>query len=155
LKNPRADLKKKLLQTTSKWGMFDHPLAPRYHNGRVCVLGDAAHASTPHQGAGAGQALEDALILSRLLQACESKESVTKALEAYDEVRRPRSQKVCTTSRYTGDLLDLQDEQIWRDGELDLNELFTILDQSPRYIWEEDLSVQIEKALNMFRDLGK
>ncbi|RAL66883.1 hypothetical protein DID88_007665 [Monilinia fructigena] len=38
--------------------------------GRIVLLGDAAHASTPHQGAGAGQAIEDAFILSNLLGDC-------------------------------------------------------------------------------------
>jgi len=38
------------------WALFDHPPAPTYFKGRFALLGDAAHASTPHQGAGAGQA---------------------------------------------------------------------------------------------------
>lgn len=39
----------------SKWALFDQgefPL-PLYNVGRVCVAGDAAHASSPHHGAGA------------------------------------------------------------------------------------------------------
>ena len=34
----------------------------------VILIGDAAHAMLPHQGAGAGQGLEDALILAKLLE---------------------------------------------------------------------------------------
>ncbi|KAJ4331976.1 hypothetical protein N0V95_009769, partial [Ascochyta clinopodiicola] len=69
-----ADIKmdKRLLRllehvTPTRWPIFDHPSTPTYHNGVLCLLGDAAHASTPHQGAGAGQALEDALILTAAL----------------------------------------------------------------------------------------
>jgi 2-polyprenyl-6-methoxyphenol hydroxylase-like FAD-dependent oxidoreductase len=37
---------------------------PAYHRGRVAVLGDAAHAMTPHLGQGACQAIEDAVVLA-------------------------------------------------------------------------------------------
>ncbi|KAI0469710.1 hypothetical protein GGR56DRAFT_668452 [Xylariaceae sp. FL0804] len=53
-----------------KWAIFDaydHP-APRYARGRVCIAGNAAHASAPHHGAGAGIGVEDALALCTLLE---------------------------------------------------------------------------------------
>ena len=37
------------------WAIFDtgaHPM-PAYNKGRVCCVGDAAHATSPHHGAGA------------------------------------------------------------------------------------------------------
>jgi len=37
---------------------------PAYHRGRVALLGDAAHAMTPHLGQGACQAIEDAVVLA-------------------------------------------------------------------------------------------
>jgi salicylate hydroxylase len=53
-----------------KWAMFDtyDYLAPTYTCGRVCIAGDAAHASTPHLGAGAGVGIEDALALATVLE---------------------------------------------------------------------------------------
>jgi salicylate hydroxylase len=44
------------LQRPDKWALFEHPPAKSYsdHRGKICLLGDCAHASTPHQGAGAG-----------------------------------------------------------------------------------------------------
>jgi 2-polyprenyl-6-methoxyphenol hydroxylase-like FAD-dependent oxidoreductase len=39
---------------------------PAYHRGRVAILGDAAHAMTPHLGQGACQAIEDAVVLARV-----------------------------------------------------------------------------------------
>ncbi|MCB2065017.1 MAG: FAD-dependent monooxygenase [Erythrobacter sp.] len=35
-----------------------------WHRGRVVLLGDAAHATTPHLGQGAGMAIEDSLVLA-------------------------------------------------------------------------------------------
>lgn len=38
-----------------------------WHNGRVLLIGDAAHATTPHLGQGAAQAVEDGVVLGELL----------------------------------------------------------------------------------------
>lgn len=38
-----------------------------WYKGRVCLIGDAAHATTPNMGQGGGQAVEDAWFLSRIL----------------------------------------------------------------------------------------
>jgi len=40
---------------------------PAYHRGRVALLGDAAHAMTPHLGQGACQAIEDAVVLASVV----------------------------------------------------------------------------------------
>ena len=51
----------------SQWAIFEQPHISTFTHSRIAILGDAAHASTPHQGAGAGQAIEDAHMLSELL----------------------------------------------------------------------------------------
>jgi len=40
-----------------------------WHRGRVLVIGDAAHTTTPHLATGAGMAIEDAVVLAELLAA--------------------------------------------------------------------------------------
>jgi 2-polyprenyl-6-methoxyphenol hydroxylase-like FAD-dependent oxidoreductase len=45
-----------------------HILPPPWHRGRVVLLGDAAHTTTPHMAAGAGIAIEDSVVLASLLQ---------------------------------------------------------------------------------------
>lgn len=42
---------------------------PPWHRGRVLLIGDAAHASTPHMAWGVGLAIEDALILGEMVAA--------------------------------------------------------------------------------------
>ncbi|WP_328324849.1 MULTISPECIES: FAD-dependent monooxygenase [unclassified Streptomyces] len=72
---------------------------PSYAVGRVALLGDAAHAMTPHLGQGACQALEDAVTLAAALARATTVES---ALSWYDAERRPRSQSVARAARQAG-----------------------------------------------------
>lgn len=51
-----------------------------WHRGRVVLLGDAAHVTTPHLGQGAGMAIEDSLVLAEELA---HHPSIGSALEAY------------------------------------------------------------------------
>ena len=67
--------------------IYDLPRLPIWHRGRVALLGDAAHAFTPNVGQGACQALEDALVLARLL---ESSSTFAGAFAAYERKRRRR-----------------------------------------------------------------
>ncbi len=125
------------------WALFDMLPAPTYYKGNVVLLGDAAHASTPHQGAGAGQALEDAFILSMLLGDKKTRcaGDIPAAFGAYDTIRRPRSQKVVSTSRAAGATYALQGQA--RD---DLDKVGEELLQRYKWIWDEDMSIQAEHA---------
>lgn len=82
-----------------KWAMFHSPANQPYYRGRICLLGDAAHATTPHMGAGAGMAIEDGFILGRLLGAIDDPADLEGVFRAYDAVRRPRTQKVVEESK--------------------------------------------------------
>ncbi|EXJ94475.1 hypothetical protein A1O1_02871 [Capronia coronata CBS 617.96] len=85
-----------------RWPLFHHPNTPTYYKGRICLMGDSAHASSPAQAAGAGQGLEDALILSRLLGLVRRTNEVESAIQVYDAIRRPRAQAVVQESRDVG-----------------------------------------------------
>jgi 2-polyprenyl-6-methoxyphenol hydroxylase-like FAD-dependent oxidoreductase len=77
---------------------------PSFHVGRVAFLGDAAHPMTPNLGQGACQALEDAVVLSRLLTgaANDTGAAVSAALRQYSAVRMPRTQMIVRRSRQAG-----------------------------------------------------
>ena len=72
-----------------------------FRRGRTVLLGDAAHAMTPNLGQGAGQAIEDAATLVRLLETVP----VEEALEAYDRLRRARTAPLAARARWLGRLL--------------------------------------------------
>ncbi|GAB1737471.1 hypothetical protein NU219Hw_g1610t1 [Hortaea werneckii] len=78
-----------------------HPTS--YHDMRACLIGDAAHAMTPHQGAGAGQAMEDAFVMAEVLECVDrehpTSQQIAAAFAAYEAVRRPRAEKVLETSQ--------------------------------------------------------
>lgn len=74
---------------------------PSFHAGRVAFLGDAAHPMTPNLGQGACQALEDAVVLSRLLTGAAA-EGVPAALERYSATRMPRTHMIVKRSHQMG-----------------------------------------------------
>ena len=67
---------------------------PAYHRGRVAILGDAAHAMTPHLGQGACQAIEDAVVLA----SAASVAGPGPDLAAYTSARLPRTRMVANGS---------------------------------------------------------
>ncbi|KAI0976018.1 hypothetical protein F4678DRAFT_456346 [Xylaria arbuscula] len=85
--------------------LWEHPPAHTYVSGPICVVGDAAHATTPWQGSGGGMSIEDSLILSTVLGRAKSLLEAKVALKAYDHVRRPRTQRIVESSRDTGVML--------------------------------------------------
>ncbi|QDS76696.1 hypothetical protein FKW77_000670 [Venturia effusa] len=93
------------LEDVDLWALFDMRPIESYYKGFIALLGDAAHASTPHQGAGAGQALEDALVLASLLddESVRCVSDIPAALKAYSQTQKDRSQKAVATSRAVGD----------------------------------------------------
>lgn len=78
-------------------------LQPRpWSNGRIVLLGDAAHATTPHLASGAGMAVESAIVLADELT--RPGRSVEAALAAYEERRFERCRDVVETSIAVGAL---------------------------------------------------
>lgn len=66
-----------------------------FGQGRILLLGDAAHALTPNMGQGAGMAIEDAWVLGEALSAPDP-------LQVYASARRRRVERVWRTSHRIG-----------------------------------------------------
>ncbi len=71
------------------------PLA-RWSDGRVVLVGDAAHATTPGVGQGAALAIEDAVVLADRLAGGDD---LSAGLAEYEAIRRPRADAVLRLSR--------------------------------------------------------
>lgn len=71
-----------------------------WHRGRVVLLGDAAHATTPHLASGAGMAIEDAIVLAEELA---TRDTPADALDGYMARRYERSKMVYDNSIQLGE----------------------------------------------------
>ncbi|KAF2210597.1 hypothetical protein CERZMDRAFT_113150 [Cercospora zeae-maydis SCOH1-5] len=88
------------------WAIFhlgDNPL-PYFAKGTICLIGDAAHATSPHHGAGAGFCVEDSAVLSDLLadENVRTQQDIEAAFEVFDEQRRARGHFLVQTSQHIG-----------------------------------------------------
>lgn len=66
-----------------------------WSSGRIVLLGDAVHATTPHLASGAGMAVESAIVLAQELATADDAEA---ALVAYEERRKDRCRDIVESS---------------------------------------------------------
>lgn len=89
----------------------DLPPLPRWHDRRLVLLGDAAHATTPFAGMGACNAIGDALALAEQLQ---SQTDLATALATYVQVRKAHAEAIVRDSRFKLWLATLQSPPLVR-----------------------------------------
>ncbi|KAJ7742129.1 hypothetical protein DFH07DRAFT_980453 [Mycena maculata] len=93
----------KNVESYNAWAIHVVDPLPCHVSGSVVLIGDAAHAMTPHQGVGGGQAIEDAHILGRLLaHPLAIKGKIPAILKLYEELRLAPTQEAAEKSRANG-----------------------------------------------------
>lgn len=102
-----------------QWAIFDlaeHPV-PTFFKNRIAISGDAAHATSPHHGAGAGFCLEDTAVLATLLAdpRVRSHSDLEDVLAVFDASRRERTQWLVQSSRFIGDCYEWRADGVGRD----------------------------------------
>jgi 3-hydroxybenzoate 6-monooxygenase len=83
------------------WVLCDREPVLRWQDGRVALLGDAAHPMLQYLAQGACMAMEDAVCLGQMVAAQPG--DITAALAAYVEARRLRTARVQLMSRAVGE----------------------------------------------------
>ena len=134
-------------QQVGKWRLNDrNPLAQwTFLHGKVVLVGDAAHAMLPHQGAGAGQSIEDGYILGRaiadaLLESRTTQLDLEKWTKVYQDVRLPRAQKAQTSARACGFVYQQQGPMFeGKSYEENLPKVFEQLQGRMKWIWTGDI----------------
>ncbi|EMD38820.1 hypothetical protein CERSUDRAFT_151487 [Gelatoporia subvermispora B] len=87
----------------SKWAIHVVDGLPFSARGNVALMGDAVHAMTTHQGSGAGEAIDDAYILGRLLaHPLTMRARIPAVLNLYESVRLRAAAEIVRRSRLTG-----------------------------------------------------
>jgi 2-polyprenyl-6-methoxyphenol hydroxylase-like FAD-dependent oxidoreductase len=91
--------------------ILDRDPSPVWGQGRVTLLGDAIHATTPNLGQGACQALEDAVVLAHCLRTTTDP---VRALRNYEDLRRERTALVTRQSRSLGKVFQAENRlAVW------------------------------------------
>jgi len=112
------------IETCFWWGLYDRKPLTSWTNGRLALLGDAAHPMLPHLGQGANQAIEDGFALAAFLAECGASE-VADILPRYEAFRRARTDIVQAEARKNGlrydskyESLEQRDREIARSADL-------------------------------------
>lgn len=114
----RAMVDSLLASGAENYALMEHPPTPTYARGRVLIVGDAAHSTTPwcvspphvshppanarRQGNGGGMAVEDAAMLAALLARAPSAAPLARAFAIFDALRRPRCEAIVRSSHAVG-----------------------------------------------------
>ncbi|EIW86938.1 FAD/NAD(P)-binding domain-containing protein [Coniophora puteana RWD-64-598 SS2] len=125
-----------------KWAIHElRPTLTHYTRENVALVGDAAHASSPHLGAGVGQGFEDAHFICELLVDLRTNtQNLQDVFEVYDRYRRPRANDVLKSSAATGELYDS-----WREDSV-AEKFHSPLGKLFGWVFDHDLRADINAA---------
>jgi salicylate hydroxylase len=99
--DPRVTALLEKVESCFWWGLYDRKPLRTWTNGRLALLGDAAHAMLPHLGQGANQAIEDGFALAAILEDRETAQ-VQASLRHYEAFRRERTEIIQAEARKNG-----------------------------------------------------
>lgn len=100
-------------QKTNRVEIHDIEPFADFHKGRVVIVGDAAHSTTPDIGQGGCQAMEDAIYLARSLQI--NTLGLQDSLRRYQNKRNERANELVLRARKRCDVTHMKDESVTRE----------------------------------------
>lgn len=105
-------------QKTNRVEIHDIEPFTQFYKGRVVIMGDAAHSTTPDIGQGGCQAMEDAIYLARALQI--NTLGLEDSLKRYQNKRNERANELVLRARKRCDVTHMKDEAITKEWYEDL-----------------------------------
>lgn len=100
-------------QKTNRVEIHDIEPFTQFYKGRVVIVGDAAHSTTPDIGQGGCQAMEDAIYLARALQI--NTLGLQDALKRYQNKRNERANELVLRARKRCDVTHMKDEVVTKE----------------------------------------
>lgn len=115
-----------LIEATEKENIICNDISdltpiPQWYFENLCLIGDAAHATTPNMGQGACQAIEDAYIIGRLL---ERNKDFNAVFKEFQKIRRKKVDYIVNTSRTIGKISQ------WEHGNSFRNFMMSLIPES-------------------------
>ncbi|WP_347218766.1 FAD-dependent monooxygenase [Chryseobacterium sp.] len=116
----------KLIETTPEKNIICNEISDltpisQWYSENLCLIGDAAHATTPNMGQGACQAIEDAYVIGKLL---EKNKDFNAVFEEFQKIRRKKVDYIVNTSRTIGKISQ------WEHGNSLRNFMMSLIPES-------------------------
>ena len=130
-------------------------------SGNLTVICCKCHAMSPYQGAGAGQAIEDAFILSTLLASpLVTRAMLPTALKVYEEVRLPLANEVLRRSKLSAEIGTFNDSRFASllgrpSHDVDAGALWDMghaLIDNWKWAWTTNIDGDEEKAVKLLQE---
>jgi salicylate hydroxylase len=137
---PVGDLARSATETR-RWAIYDRDPLERWTDGRVALLGDAAHAMLPFFAQGAAQAMEDAFVLAECLRGTRASEA-PQALKRYERIRHPRATRVQLMSRGREVVNHLPDGESQEQRDIELGSGNPLRDNA--WLYGHDIAADLE-----------
>jgi salicylate hydroxylase len=147
------------------WNVAQLPDLPTWvsRTGKVVLLGDAAHAMSPHLGQGAAMTIEDGGVLSECLARASASSEIPEAVKVYERIQKGRTEKIKKSSEVSGVWKTLTEgpEQRKRDEgfqkRMKMGEKYEFWRASGHLAWIYgwDFKVEAEKELDRVFAIGK
>jgi 6-hydroxynicotinate 3-monooxygenase len=92
------------IEHLQRWEIRDRKPLKQWSQGRVTLVGDAAHPTSPYAAYGAGMSIEDGYFLASELERIDVHDlgSVRRALQAFEDRRKPHTRRVSQQAFFTG-----------------------------------------------------
>ncbi|KAI0538401.1 hypothetical protein GGR58DRAFT_298249 [Xylaria digitata] len=148
-----VDLLPEKLEKWAIFDMYDHP-ALSYNFFAIALAGDAAHASGPHLGSGAGFGIEDGLVLASVLKVANEEVEAQRpgqekfriccdALDVYNKFRFGRAQWLPEATREAVELFQWRNKKVGNDPKKFLDRVTGLYHN----IWDQDVDELVSKPV--------
>lgn len=91
--------------TVIRTDLSDLQVLPQWYRGKIVLVGDAAHATTPNLGQGGAQAVEDGYLLAKMIDRYATPEE---AFRQYQKIREEKARRIVSRSRWLGQMAHLK-----------------------------------------------
>ncbi|KAH7915889.1 hypothetical protein BJ138DRAFT_1122229 [Hygrophoropsis aurantiaca] len=157
---PQVQVLLQCCEKPSRWALHVVNQVPVCTSARVAILGDACHAMAPHFGAGAGQAIEDAFVLGRLLaHELTTVSNLPAALRIYQDIRLPFSTWVAEEASRTGEVYEFSLPGLYEGSDVsqiqtELKRLQQVIDEKWEWQGQEGAIAEWDEAEKRLKNAG-